>query len=205
MPLDRLLLLVGRPIDSWQYTEREEEEELLREATDKGVVNVARYYHHETVRVLGTNDDVRSNVRKGLDIMKAENYRPDRSMISLGRSTAGARKGRSTSTASLKRSSSQTGGFLPPSKRSCSTSPTKAGSNALPNRVHRRVILCDYGKSIYKASSQPSFLIDPDLRIKKSRRGASGAKDKTGTRAFIAIGAFLGEQYSFMHDLESIF
>jgi hypothetical protein len=27
--------------DSWQYTEREEEGELLREATEKGVVNVA--------------------------------------------------------------------------------------------------------------------------------------------------------------------
>jgi hypothetical protein len=32
--------------DSWQYREREEEGELLREATEKGVVNVARYYHH---------------------------------------------------------------------------------------------------------------------------------------------------------------
>jgi hypothetical protein len=39
--------------DSWQYVEREEEGEMLREATDDGVVNVARYYHHETVRVHG--------------------------------------------------------------------------------------------------------------------------------------------------------
>ncbi|KAH6703019.1 hypothetical protein BKA61DRAFT_189254 [Leptodontidium sp. MPI-SDFR-AT-0119] len=234
--------------DSWQYTEREEEGELLREATDKGVVNVARYYHHEIVRVLGTDDDVRSNVRKGLDIMKAENYRPERSMISPSRSTVGARKGRSSSTTGLKRSSSQTGAPLPPSKRSCSTSPTKAGSNALPNRVHRRVILRDYGKPIYKAGSRaalltalegciegheslrkagflhrdisinnlmmnedeenpswPSFLIDLDLGIKETRREASGARGKTGTRAFMAIGALLGEQHTFMHDLESIF
>lgn len=35
--------------DSWQYPEREEEGELLREATEKEVVNLARYYHHETV------------------------------------------------------------------------------------------------------------------------------------------------------------
>jgi hypothetical protein len=233
--------------DSWQYTEREEEGELLREATEKGVVNVARYYHHEIVRVLGTDDDVRSNVRKGLDIMKAENYRPGCSMISLSTSAAGSRKGRS-STAALKRSSSQTDAPLPPSKRSCSTSPTKAGSNALPNRVHRRVILRDYGKPIYRASSRaalltalegciegheslrkagflhrdisinnlmmnedeenpswPSFLIDLDLGIKETRREASGARGKTGTRAFMAIGALLGEQHSFMHDLESIF
>ena len=38
--------------DSWQFPEREEEGELLREATDRGVVNVARYYHHEIVRVV---------------------------------------------------------------------------------------------------------------------------------------------------------
>jgi hypothetical protein len=43
--------------DSWQYTEREEEGELLRDATDKGVINVARYYHHETVWVLGIEAD----------------------------------------------------------------------------------------------------------------------------------------------------
>ena len=33
----------------------------------------------------------------------------------------------------------------------------------------------------------------------------SGANGKTGTRAFMAIGALLGEQHSFMHDLESFF
>ena len=37
--------------DSWQYLEREEEGEFLSEATDKGVVHVARHYHHETVRI----------------------------------------------------------------------------------------------------------------------------------------------------------
>jgi hypothetical protein len=38
--------------DSWQYTERDEEGILVQEATEKGMINVARYYHHETVRVL---------------------------------------------------------------------------------------------------------------------------------------------------------
>ncbi|KAG9233274.1 hypothetical protein BJ875DRAFT_442406 [Amylocarpus encephaloides] len=159
----------------------------------------------------------------------AEHYRRGRSMTSSSTSTASARKSRSSSTAGLKRSSSQTGAPLPPSKRSCSTSPTKAGSNALPNRVHRRVILLDYGEPIYKASSRaalfaalegciegheslhtenpfcPSFLINLDLGIKETRREASGARGKTGTRTFMAIGALLGEQHSFIHDLESIF
>jgi hypothetical protein len=56
--------------DSWQFIERDEEGELLQVATANGVVNVARYYHHETVQVRGADDDVRSNVRKGLEQMK---------------------------------------------------------------------------------------------------------------------------------------
>jgi len=53
--------------------------------------------------------------------------------------------------------------------------------------------------------SWPSFLIDLDLAIREDRDRASGAKGKTGTRAFMAIGALLGEEHSFMHDLESFF
>jgi hypothetical protein len=49
------------------------------------------------------------------------------------------------------------------------------------------------------------FLIDLDLAIREDRERASGAKGKTGTRAFMAIGALLGEQHTFMHDLESFF
>ncbi|EGO61465.1 hypothetical protein NEUTE1DRAFT_128057 [Neurospora tetrasperma FGSC 2508] len=233
--------------DSWQYPERDEEGELLRDATDKGVVNVARYYHYETVQVRGTDDDVRSNVRGGMDVSTAKNYRPEHSTPSTRTATASAsRKGRSTSIAGKKRSSSQTDAALPSSKRSYTVSPT---SDALPNRVHRRVILRDYGQPIYKASSRaallaalkgcidgheslwrkagllhrdisinnliineddnnpswPSFLIDLDLAVRKERESASGAKGMTGTRAFMAIGVLLGEQHSFMHDLESFF
>ncbi|ROT39714.1 hypothetical protein SODALDRAFT_136435, partial [Sodiomyces alkalinus F11] len=235
--------------DSWQYTEREEEGELLQEATEKGVVNVARYYHHETVQVHGTDDDTRTNVRGGLDITTATNYRPERSMPPPSTIASGAsRRTRSSSTAGRKRSSSQISAALPPSKRSCSTSSTKAGNDALLNRVHRRVVLRDYGEPIYKASSRSallaalegcikgheslleagflhrdisvnnlmineddnnhslfSFLIDLDLAVRQPREGASGVKGKTGTRAFMAIGALLGEQHSFMHDLESFF
>jgi len=217
--------------DSWQYSERDEEGDLLREASGKGVINVARYYHHETVQIRGKDDDIRSNVRGGLDVTRAANYRPERSMPSSSVTTSTLRKGRSSSATSRKRSSSQTGAPLPPSKRSCSMSPTKAGST-LPNRIHRRVILRDYGQPIYKASSRsalltaldgcieghealhkagflhrdisinnlminedvdspswPSFLIDLDLAIKEQREVASGARGKTGTRAFMAIGA----------------
>lgn len=230
--------------DSWQFSERDEEGEMLQEATGKGVVNVARYYHHETVTVHGMDDEIRGNIRRGLDITRASNYRRERPTRSNNNPAGTSRNGRYSS---RKRSSSQTGASYPPSKRSCSMSPTKSAST-LPNRVHRRVILKDYGRPIYKASSRsallaalegcikgheslhkagflhrdisinnlminedndnpswPSFLIDLDLAIKVQREGASGAKGKTGTRAFMAIGALLGEQHSFMHDLESFF
>ncbi|KUI73383.1 hypothetical protein VM1G_08934 [Cytospora mali] len=235
--------------DSWQYTEREEEGKLLCEATDQGIINVARYYHHETVQVGGTDDDIRSNVRKGLDVTTAENYRARRPATPQNTSIAPTlRKGRST--AGLKRSSSQTGASLPLSKRTCSTSSIKAAGSPDSNRVHRRVVLRDFGVPIYNASSPASllrglegciegheslykagflhrdisinnlminedndsdnpswsaFLIDLDLAIREQRDGVSGAKGMTGTRAFMAIGALLNEQHSFMHDLESFF
>jgi hypothetical protein len=53
--------------------------------------------------------------------------------------------------------------------------------------------------------SWPAFLIDLDLAIKERRERPSGARAKTGTRAFMAIGLLLGERHSFMHDLESFF
>lgn len=235
--------------DSWQYVERDEEGELLREATSKDVVNVARYYHHQPVMVRGHND-IRNGIRKALDITSASNYRPERSRGPPSKSAGVSRQGRSNITSGQKRSSSQAGASLPPSKRSCSESPEKIDRSALPNRVHRRVILRDYGRPIYDATSPsallaalegciegheslhkagflhrdisintlminednnrnsaswPSFLIDLDLAIKVQRDGASGAKGKTGTRAFMAIGALVGEQHSFMHDLESFF
>jgi hypothetical protein len=50
-----------------------------------------------------------------------------------------------------------------------------------------------------------SFLIDLDLGIREQRETPSGAPNKTGTRAFMVIGALYGEKRSFMHDLESFF
>lgn len=57
----------------------------------------------------------------------------------------------------------------------------------------------------YDNLSWPSFLINLVLAIKEQRDCASGAQGKTDTRAFMAIGALLSEQHSFMHDLESFF
>ncbi|KAK7219753.1 hypothetical protein V2G26_007756 [Clonostachys chloroleuca] len=66
-------------------------------------------------------------------------------------------KGRST-TAGVKRLSSDADATLPPIKRSRPTSPTKTSGERPPNWVHRRVILRGYGKPIYKASSRVALL-----------------------------------------------
>ncbi|KAI8634829.1 serine/threonine-protein kinase Sgk2 [Xylariaceae sp. FL1651] len=219
--------------DSWQYVERDEEGELLREATNNHVFNVARYYHHETVHVSGKVDDIQVNIRRDMDITRAKNYRTERPVVSPSSShtKVAIRKGRSSSTAGTKRSSSQTGALLPPRKRPCSTSLTKLASHLLPNRVHRRIIIpmegCIEGHEslrhkaellhrdisvnnlmINEDNNNPSwtsFLIDLDLAVKEQREVSSGAKGKTGTRAFMAIGALKGQDHSFMHDLESFF
>ncbi|KAF1924748.1 uncharacterized protein M421DRAFT_424639 [Didymella exigua CBS 183.55] len=237
--------------DSWQYPEREEEGELLREATEKDVVNVARYYHHGTVRMGDQDDTIRGHVRRGLDVTKATNYLPESKMRPPGTTVRSLswKGGQSSSAAGRKRSSSCTNAPLPPSKRTCSSSPVKSG-RATADRVHRRVIIRDYGKPIYMASTKTSllaamegciagheslhtragmlqcdispnnlmvnedegnpswhsFLIDLDLAIKEDREKPSGARGKTGTRAFMAIGVLLDDElHSFMHDLESFF
>ena len=186
--------------DSWQYPEREEEGKLLREATEKEVVNVARYYHHETVRVGGKDDDIRDNVRKGLDITKATNYNPKGSMMPPNTSgmQGSARTGRSTSISSTgrKRSSSCTNAPLPPSKRTCSSSPTKDGrSPAMQNRVHRRVIVRDYGKAIYKASSQAAMLAALEGNIEGKRYSGSTMTqaNQRRTRVFTRPGRYNSE------------
>ncbi|KAI1955101.1 hypothetical protein LOZ58_006852 [Ophidiomyces ophidiicola] len=53
--------------------------------------------------------------------------------------------------------------------------------------------------------SWPAFLIDLDLAIRADRNEPSGARGKTGTLAFMAIGVLYGERHSYMHDLESFF
>ncbi|KAL7912206.1 hypothetical protein GGI35DRAFT_444711 [Trichoderma velutinum] len=40
---------------------------MLQEATAKGVKNIAKHYHHEVVQVEVIDEDIRSNVRKGLE------------------------------------------------------------------------------------------------------------------------------------------
>ncbi|KAK0612373.1 hypothetical protein B0T17DRAFT_610577 [Bombardia bombarda] len=131
-----------------QYPEYDKEGELIHEATNQSVVNVARYYYYETVQVYSTDDDIRNN---------------------------GCIEGHE----SLRR---------------------KIGCLHRDISIGNLMINEDDGNL-----SWPSFLIDLDLAAREQRDGASGAKGMTGTRAFMAIRALLGEQHSFMHDLESFF
>jgi len=50
---------------------------------EKEVVNVARYYHHKTVYIGGKEDNIYNNVRKGLDIIRATNYKLEDLIIPL--------------------------------------------------------------------------------------------------------------------------
>ncbi|EER24607.1 hypothetical protein CPC735_059770 [Coccidioides posadasii C735 delta SOWgp] len=233
--------------DSWQYPERHEEGELLREAMESGATRIARYDFHETVQVDGKDDNVQA-IRKGLQVPKSKSKRGSLQVALRG---SASNRGSQSSAISRKRSSDCVDTIPPPpSKRTQSSSLTKhLTDSSPPNRVHRRVIVQDYGKPIYESSSRValligmegcivgyeslyskarliqsdisprnllvneeddnpswrSFLIDLDLAIRVERDGFSGARGKTGTRAFMAIGVLYGEKHSFMHDLESFF
>ncbi|KAH0562894.1 hypothetical protein GP486_002516 [Trichoglossum hirsutum] len=104
--------------DSWQYPERGEEGKLLCDATEKGVINVVRYYHHKTVHIGGKDDDINSNVQKGLGIMKATDAFLHTSVIRKTEDTMpplSTSGGRSRSTVH-KRSSSSFNAPLPSNK-----------------------------------------------------------------------------------------
>ncbi|PSN58875.1 hypothetical protein BS50DRAFT_663036 [Corynespora cassiicola Philippines] len=156
--------------DSWEYEERLEEGLLLKEATEAGVKNVARYYHHETVFVGGNMDNVLANVRKGMNDQLGRNPLQRRAahsvsaMHSATSTASGARggKGRSRSmnrSLAQKRSSSDIQASMPPPERSCSNSPVKQDLQRRRNRVHPRLIMEDVGKNLYEASAPLSILI----------------------------------------------
>ena len=68
--------------------------------------------------------------------------------------------------------------------------------------LHRDISI---GNIMLRENEDDGFLIDADLGIRTGSDRASGAPGKTGTKAFMAIGALLDEPHSFMHDLESFF
>ncbi|KAH7025329.1 hypothetical protein B0J12DRAFT_686493 [Macrophomina phaseolina] len=177
--------------DSWQYEDYPEEGLLLKEAAEPKVGepanpkvdNVARYYHHETVRVGNAIDDVRRNVRRGLDDAEGRNpLRQPRSTApsavtsAVTSSNSGLGRGRGGSSSrggsrSRGRSKSRGGGVS--QKRASSTveesmpppPPKRSRSDLTPeedvprrNRVHRRVIMRGVGKSLYRASSLQAML-----------------------------------------------
>lgn len=124
--------------DTWQYPERQEEGELSREATEKGMTNVARYYYHETVHIDGKEDDIRHNVRKGLDVTAKDRQPESRLYLS---SIDLDPPGSSRSKAGHKRRYSTIDAALPSNKRNQLGPSIDTPSVPLKNRIHRRVIM----------------------------------------------------------------
>lgn len=161
--------------DSWQYSERDPEGIVLQEITASAAANVARHYHHEIVQVAGRTHDVRTIIRRGLDISNAENY--NSSSWKMGSSELALISSISSSVRKathhlIPRNSSDrgrnvtsaTGGKRPSS--SVDLRPRKRQGASLPseqipafrNRVHHRLIVRDCGKPLYKASSRAELL-----------------------------------------------
>jgi hypothetical protein len=91
---------------------------------EKEVVNIARYYYYEIVYIGGKEDNIYNNIYKGLDIIRATNYKPKNLIMPLKPARVKIEKGRSFS---RKRLSSYTNALLPPSKRTYLGSPPKGG------------------------------------------------------------------------------
>ena len=130
------------------------------------MVNIARYYHHETVYVGGKEDNIYNNIYKGLDITKIINYKLEDLImpLRLARVKINIKKGQNFS---KKRLSSYINALLPPSKCMYLDSLPK-GKRRLTtlNRVHRYIITRDYRKPLYKVSSQAIILTTLEGGIK---------------------------------------
>ena len=87
---------------------------------------MARYYYYKTVYIGGKKDNICNNIHKGLDIIRATNYKlKDLIMpLRLARVKISVREGRSPS---RKRLSSYTNALLPLSKHIYLGSPPKGG------------------------------------------------------------------------------
>ena len=142
--------------DSWQYEERDEEGELIRDATSQLVTNIAQYYHHETVQCSGKDDDVLGNVRKGMmkncGRRKFTERPTTQSSASKFREKTASTQSKSGSKLRKRVSSSSTPSPSPASKRS-RTSPSSPAEPAKRNRIHRRVVTSTPGKPLNEAST----------------------------------------------------
>lgn len=143
--------------DSWQFVERSEEGELFKEATDKKVHHVARYYHHETVQIGGKDDTIFDNVRKGqMAVCSRTSYKQKRFFKPLTPeiSTNGSQN------SSRKRSFQDVEAASAPTfKKTLSAIPNYYEKNSpTHDRVHRRVITRDAGIKLRDAKSLKVFL-----------------------------------------------
>lgn len=189
--------------DSWMLEHASDEGELLREVAEKGVINVARYYHHEIVHVSGMKDDVHKNVRKGLNETKAEDYpsswhtRNDPWENRVHRRIITSDFGNP-----IHQAYTRTGLLI--ALEGCikgHESLWKAGI------IHRDIsidnlIISERGQG---SATPSSFLIDLDLAIEEQLSEASEETSQIGTRPFMAISVLSGAKHTFMHDIESFF
>ena len=145
--------------DSWQYEERPEEGLLIQEATNGGVENIARYYHHETVRVGEEIDDTLGNVRRGLmkecgrTSFRQKAVKTPGVSAPVSQGTAVTRQMQPPSLLRKRSSSSAQLELQSSAKRSRSSFQSQEPEKPLHNRVHRRIVTQDPGKHVYEASS----------------------------------------------------
>ena len=141
--------------DSWQYEERGEEGELIRDATSQSVTNIAQYFHHETVQCSGKDDDVLGNVRRGMMKSRGRQKFKERSIT---QSSASKFRDKTVSIQSksgskLRKRLSSSPSPSPSSKRS-RTSLSKSPLEPIEhNRIHRRVVTSSPGKPLNEAST----------------------------------------------------
>ncbi|KAL1888294.1 hypothetical protein Cpir12675_006230 [Ceratocystis pirilliformis] len=209
--------------DSWRSSKRHDVGQMLRKLTERGIPYVARYYHHEAVHLNGFADSTQDNVRKGLDVSKSKSRHLNQNLMSESDKYHGLENIHPEMLSEDGLLSSKTTNRIhhrlimrDDGKRIHEAESPSILLNALVKCIrgheelfkagilHRNIslsnlIVAQDGDS----SSWPAFIIDFETAIEVDK--ASNSERNVGTKPFMAVGVLLGQEHTFMHDLESFF
>ncbi|POW02427.1 hypothetical protein PSTT_11774 [Puccinia striiformis] len=192
--------------DSWQPDHREVEGDMLREVTEKNIRHMARYHHHEQVKVAEQIVDVESYVRAGIAFTNGEKFRTtDQSVNSTHSYDFTNRFHRRLI---LKDVGESIRTVDSPVRLLEALEGCIKGHQELLGLgyLHRDISLANLMINTQNDPERKSFLIDLDVAIRYPSPNDQARATRTGTKVFMSINLLAGKDaHNFVDDLESFF
>ena len=116
--------------------------------------NVSRYYYHKTIRIDGKDDNIIDGIRGRLSSVNGKDVFEQDDTINKETADESSQESSQTEGRSNPRKRSLSSAQMPPppSEKSRSSRRSAVDDKPLYDRIHRRVIIQDSGKSLYEAT-----------------------------------------------------